>query len=328
MLFLNKDDIAKTGQNIIQAAVKSAYESVINKNYNMPDRVHVADDQNMLLLMPCFSGDFFATKLVSVFPGAQEHGQPVVNGVMVLSDNVTGKPLGILDGAALTAHRTGAVGGLAVKLLTPENIDTAGIFGAGVQGLSQARFLLFNRKIKKLYLYDLNPAAAADMASVLKQEFLETESVICDDPEMLVEKSDVIIAATTSKNPLFEITAKGARGKTFISIGSFRPDMQEFPNQIIKTADAVFVDTQFAAEESGDIAIPLKNNVIGKEKIKEFALLLDEDRGEEARSLLAQGLENKTVLFKSVGMALFDLSVASAIYKLAKKNNIGQKLNF
>jgi ornithine cyclodeaminase/alanine dehydrogenase-like protein (mu-crystallin family) len=318
MLFLNKYAIGKMDHKIIQGAVEQAYQLVLNKKYNMPDRMHVSDKENTLLLMPCFSENFFATKLVSVFPEAQQHGQPAVNGVMVLSDNVSGKPLAIMDGAAITAQRTGAVGGLGVKFLTLKTIETAGILGAGVQGLNQARYLLLNRKIKTLYVYDLNPDAAKGMIKTLKQKFLDVEYVIAKSPNQLVEYSRVIIAATTSRKPLFEVTSDLAMRKTFISIGSFQPDMQEFPNTVIATADEVFVDTLFAAKESGDIAIPLKENIVGKDKIKEFASLFKK----------STDCENKTFFFKSVGMALFDLTVAAAIYEFALKNNIGQRLDF
>lgn len=318
MLFLNKVAIGEIDQTSIQTAVETAYRLVLNKTYNMPDRMHVADGQNMLLLMPCFTDKFFATKLVSVFPEAQKHGHPAVNGVMVLADNLTGQPLAIMDGAALTAQRTGAVGGLAVKRLTSESLETAGILGAGVQGLSQARYLLFNRKIKTLYIYDVYADGAIRTAGILKKEFPDVQYVIAEDPVLLVKNSRVIIAATTTRKPLFEITPDLARGKTFISIGSFRPDMQEFPNVVAQTAEDIFVDTLFAAEESGDLVNPLKDHAIEKDKIKEFAGVLEKK----------SPWDNRTVLFKSVGMALFDLTVASAIYERALKEKIGQVLDF
>ncbi len=318
MLFLNKDAIDKIGQNVIQTAVEKSYELVLNNEYNMPNRMHVADNENTLLLMPCFSKKYFATKLVSVFPEAQKHGQPAVNGVMVLSDNISGQPLAIMDGAAITAQRTGAVGGLGVKFLSSQKVRAAGILGAGVQGLSQARYLLFNRKIKTLYIYDLNKESGQSMARALKDEYPDVEYVITSDSNHLVEKSSVIIAATTSCKPLFEINSNAILGKTFISIGSFRPDMQEFPNTVIANADEIFVDTMFAAKESGDIANPIKDKVVKIKKIQEFAKVLEKNTS----------FENKTILFKSVGMALFDLTVASAIYQMAVKENIGQELKF
>ena len=318
MLFLNKSEIRKLDQNIIQSSVEKAYEIMLSKDFHLPDRMHISDGQNSLLLMPCFSGQYFATKLVSVFPEAAKHGQPAVNGVMVLSDNISGQPLAVMDGAAITAQRTGAVGGLGVKLLTPEKIKTAGVLGAGVQGLSQARYLLFNRKIQTLYLYDLNPGMAEQMIKKLKQEFFEVEYVITKTAEELVEESRVIIAATTSHTPLFNAEPENIRGKTFISIGSYRPDMKEFPDTVIESADEVFVDTFFAIKESGDIATPLKKQAAIREKIKEFSSLFEKNTY----------AENRTIFFKSVGMGLFDLAVSSAIYHVAIEKKIGQIIDF
>ncbi len=318
MLSISKRDIHKVDQRLIQNAVKKAYELVLNNSYNMPDRIHVENEQNTLLLMPCFCNEFFVTKLVSVFPDALEFDQPVVNGVLVLADNRTGSPLAIMDGAAITAQRTGAVGGLGVALLTPEHIETAGILGAGVQGLSQARYLLFNRRIRKLWIKDLSLVAANKMARILKEAFPQVTYVTTDNSEELVKSSQLIIAATTSRKPLFKDDPSLVKGKTFISIGSFRPEMKEFPDAVISTADHVYVDTLFAAKESGDICIPLENKVVKPEKIKAFTSLV-------AKPI---DLENKTLFFKSVGMALFDLTVATAVYELALKEKIGQALDF
>ncbi|WP_022663746.1 ornithine cyclodeaminase family protein [Desulfospira joergensenii] len=322
MLYLNKESISQIDRSMIQEAVRHAYHLVLDKAFNMPDRMHVADNENMLLLMPCFSEKYFATKLVSVFPEAGKHGLPAVNGVLVLCDNLTGQPLAFMDGAAVTAERTGAVGGLGVDCLAPDKAATAGIFGAGVQGRSQARYLLLNRPVTTLWVHDLFPEASQKMVKDLESEFPDLEFKIARDPLELVRESQIIIAATTTKNPLFEIPADRVsdltRSKTFVSIGSFRPDMKEFPDPVILAADTVYVDTPFAAQESGDICIPLKGGIIGKEKIEEFASLMKNPVPREG----------KTYFFKSVGMALFDLAVASAVYDFAVKESIGQDLSW
>ena len=318
MLFISKKDIGKIDQDVIQNSVRKAYELVLNNTYNMPDRIHVENGQNTLLLMPCFSNEFFATKLVSVFPDAPKFNHPAVNGVLALSDNRTGQPLAIMDGAAITAARTGAVGGLGVALLTPANIETAGILGAGVQGLSQAKYLLFNRQVSELWIGDLNLAAADKMAQTLKKLFPQVTYVTTDNSEELVKASQLIIAATTSQQPLFADDPCLVKGKTFISIGSFKPEMKEFPDAVISMADHVYVDTLFAAKESGDICIPLEKGVVTPEKINAFASLLENPIP----------LENKTIFLKSVGMGLFDLTVASAVYKLAMEKKMGQILDF
>ena len=318
MRFFNKQAIESLDPEDIQKAVAHAYSLVLDNDFHMPDRVHVPQAENTLLLMPCFAGDYFATKLVSVFPGAAASGLPVVNGIVMLADNHTGAPLAIMDGAALTARRTGAVGGLAVACLTPENIRTAGIIGAGVQGLSQAQFLLYNRKITTLWVADLHQEAARAMVETLQTTHPHVSFQVAGTARDLVDACQVVICATTSTQPVFEAAPAEVKGKTFISIGSFTPKMKELPDAVITAADAVYVDTPFAAQESGDICIPLKNQVVSRNKIQPFAQLVRHPVDTEG---------DKTWFFKSVGMALFDLTVASAVYRLGKEKNLGQVLD-
>lgn len=322
MLFLNKTDLSCLDRRLIQTAVRKAYTLILDNAYNMPDRMHVKDKDNTLLLMPCFSGNYFATKLVSVFPEAAQKGMPAVNGVLALNDNTTGQPLAVMDGAALTAERTGAVGGLGVDLLTRKEIGTAGIFGAGVQGYSQVRYLLLNRDVNEVIIMDLYKEAVERMIQSLSEEFSSVKFSAAASPSALVEKAEVIIAATTTKTPLFDAEPDLIKGRTFISIGSFLPDMKEFPDVVIEQADHVFVDTPFAAKESGDICQPLSMGVT-QDKIVPFAGLVN-----NPVTLENPDGSSKTIFFKSVGMALFDLSVASAVYEAAVEQNLGTKLVF
>jgi ornithine cyclodeaminase/alanine dehydrogenase-like protein (mu-crystallin family) len=55
---------------------------------------------------------------------------------------------------------------------------------------------------------------------------------VLDDPQELVKKSEIVIAATTSDLPVFSAAGQDISGKTFISIRFFRPDMQEFSNEM------------------------------------------------------------------------------------------------
>jgi len=248
---------------------------------------------------------------------ASAKGLPVVNGMLALADNKTGQPLAVMDGAAVTAERTGGVGGLAVSVLTASGLKSAGIFGAGVQGLSQAKYLLMNREIKSLMISDINPQAAEAMAQSLSKSYPNVGFVVANADE-LVQSSELIIAATTTTTPLFSDDPDLVRGKTFMSIGSFRPDMKEFPDAVIRTADHIYVDTPFAAKESGDLCIPLERRIVEKERILPFSDVIGSND---------LGQDSSTTFFKSVGMALFDLSVASTLYELAVKNNVGVELD-
>ncbi len=316
MRFFNQETIDRIPYDVIQKAVEQAYLMQSAQKFHMPDRIHVPQKENTLLLMPCFGDAYMATKLVTVFPKAPESGFPVVNGMVILANNHTGQPLAILDGAALTARRTGAVGGLATACLSPDSVHTAGVIGAGVQGRSQAAFLLFNRQIDTLWVWDVNPAAAQDMAREIQAVWPQVTCRVAKSARDLVSRSQVVIAATTSTKPVFDADVSDIRGKTFISIGSFTPQMKELPDAVIKGADAVYVDTLFAIEESGDICQPLENQVVSREKILAFASVVQQP----------ENLRGTTFFFKSVGMALFDLTVAAAVFEWGIKENQGQEL--
>jgi ornithine cyclodeaminase/alanine dehydrogenase-like protein (mu-crystallin family) len=316
MYYFNQAAIDRVPLDLIQKAVEQAYHLQQTNACRMPDRIHVPDRENTLLVMPCFSDAFVATKLVTVFPQAPDSGFPVVNGMVILADNHTGQPLAILDGAALTARRTGAVGGLAIACLTQDSVKTAGIIGTGVQGRSQAEFLLFNRRIKTLWLADVNQAAAHNMARDIGDTHPNVTCRIAESTRQLMKDSQVVIAATTSSVPVFEADPSDVTGKTFISIGSFTPEMKEFPDAVIQGADAVYVDTLFAAKESGDICRPLAEQIIPRDKIQAFSSVLERSVDTEAR----------TVFFKSVGMALFDLTAAAAVFAWGREQKQGQQL--
>ncbi|UCG28553.1 MAG: hypothetical protein JSV24_04120, partial [Bacteroidales bacterium] len=113
MLCISADDIVKavSCQELVMAVEKAMimYEK---EEFYMPQRMHLDYKGNILLLMPCFTPESMATKLVSLFPGNLEKGKPVINGIVILNDAETGEPLAVFNGAKLTAVRTGAVGGV------------------------------------------------------------------------------------------------------------------------------------------------------------------------------------------------------------------------
>ncbi len=103
-------------QNITIEDVLSSIEKALliqeSGKFSQPDRIHLGKDENPFLLMPCFKEDYFSTKLITVYPKNSEIGEAVTQGVTLLNDIKTGKPLALLNGTYLTALRTGCVGGV------------------------------------------------------------------------------------------------------------------------------------------------------------------------------------------------------------------------
>lgn len=320
MLILNESDILKSIDfTQLLEAVEKAFLLQEQGGYFMPDRMHMEYRGNTQLLMPAFTEDYFATKLVSLFPNNHKHDKPSLYGAVILNDGHTGEPLALLNGSRLTALRTAAVGALGLAYTTPKNIQSLGLAGAGIQGFNLVMLACAVRTIRKVAIYDPFHKDLNSFIDSLAAYLPDVDLYEVKHPDELVIQSEAIITATTSNTTVIPEDEALTNGKHFIGIGSFRPEMQEYPTGLISRIDQIIIDTPLALKESGDLAIPLGKGLIKKENIHTLGKLIT---GEISID------DSKTTFFKSVGMALFDLLTAEIIYTNARKYNIGQEVNF
>jgi ornithine cyclodeaminase/alanine dehydrogenase-like protein (mu-crystallin family) len=286
-------------------AMEHAFLDSASGKVEVPKRLHIDRDHNTHLLMPCFGEEYFSTKLVSVFPKNLLKKRPVIYGTVVLNDGQTGKPLAVLDGSKLTAMRTAAVGSVGIKHLAPESSTTLGIIGLGIQGFHQALFACETRPIKELRILDRSREIMDRFAERFSAFFKNVRVIPCRSALELCLGSDIVITATGSHHPVVPATGSWWKGKMLVGIGSYKPQMREFPEELLGDMDQIFVDTLHGLEEAGDLVQPLKSGVITKEKVVPLDAVL-------SGSVPAEG---DTRFFKSVGMAAFDLYGAMLVYK-------------
>lgn len=275
-----------------------------------PLRTTVYRDKNSLMLMPSLADDFWGLKVLTLYPGNPQKGYPFIHGVVLLTDAETGEIIAMFNGAALTALRTGAVGGLGVRTLARNDVSRLGLIGAGVQGYWQVRFACSARKFREIIIYD---AVESRLPGYKKRIFDATgvEVKIALNTSDVVENSDVVLTATNSTTPLFN---KNFEGRCFIGIGSYKPEMREYPDEIFANADGVYVDTLHALDETGDLITPIEKGFIKKSGIRP----LTEALGKEPA--------NGTFVYKSVGGAEFDLFTAKKIFEI--RENFGEYVEF
>ncbi len=119
-----------------------------------------------------------------------------------------------------------------------------------------------------------------------------------------------VTTATTSADPVLPESADLLRGRHFVGIGSHQPHVREFPGTLYTLIENVYIDTQDALQESGDIIVPLANGWITKEQVKTSGGYISQQK-EDDRT------RDETTFFKSVGMALFDVCVSKLVYDRA-----------
>jgi ornithine cyclodeaminase len=191
-----------------------------------------------------------------------------------------------------------------------------GIIGSGVQAYYQALYAASVRELQNIYVFDILADKCRDFAKLLQERLPKIKAQPAESAEELIKKSDIIVTVTPSSRPVIPDSVELLEGKHFVGIGSYKPTMQEYPRSIFQLLDKIYIDVDFAKEESGDLIIPCKNGWYSEEKIQTLYPAIQENSIER----------NKTTFYKSVGMALFDILVADNIYQKALERNIGQNI--
>ena len=193
------------------------------------------------------------------------------------------------------------------------------MIGCGVQGIHQAVFACSVRSLSTVHYLHRSDEGATRLTSFLDSYFPGVSIVASHSPEELLSKTNVVITATPSTEPVLPNEENLLKGKHFISIGSYKPSMQELPDAVYKLAGKLFIDSEFARVEAGDCINPVKNKILKESDIYTIGKILTKEQTVDV---------HQTTVYKSAGMAVFDLFVAQAMYEKAIKSKIGIRVDF
>lgn len=287
-------------------AVEDAYRAVSGHRDRSPSRTHVPLPNGDLLLMPgVLDGvDGRTVKVVTVMPQNAAAGRPTVQAAVLWLDAETGEPLSMLDGATLTAMRTGAASGVATRLLARPDAACLAVIGAGAQAPWQVRAVLAARPIRSVMIHAPSAERREALAATLAEELGPALSVAAvADAREAVAAADVICCATTASQPVF--AADWVRPGTHVNgVGAFRLGMVELPPAIFARAGLVAVDARAAARaEAGDVMAAVEAGVLRFEEVVEI--------GEVDGSWASDRDPAAITVFKSVGLAAQDVAAAA-----------------
>lgn len=325
MLILNSRQMweAVTMKDLM-AAVEEAYRVHKSGEYLMPDRFIAARDKDLMMYMPCFTQKAIGTKMLAEFPDNPKYNLPYLNGLMLLNDSKTGLPKAVMNGNTITAMRTSAAGGVALKYLSAENCSSAGLVGCGVQGLHQLLFACYVRPVKDIYLYD---AFKKDLSGFIEDFYAKSgrrdvNFHICDDTRTLAENSQILITATQTTEPLFPDDDDLLRGKCILAFGSWRPERRELPDAVHRLVKNIYTELPYACEESGDLRIPLEKGLLTADRVLYMEDLVADTKNGRPHS------HSETRCFKSVGMGIYDVCTAQLIFEKAAEKHIGTEIEW
>ncbi len=243
------------------------------------------------LVMPGRVGENVGVKVVSTVPGKP-------SGMVVVFDG-DGVPVGIVDGPAITAIRTGAIAGLATDILAPFDASRFAMIGAGAMARDQIAAVLAVRDIDTITVWSRERSKACALAK-------EVGGTCADTPDEAVSGATIVTTATPSTRPLFGDSALERRVHVN-AVGAFTPEMVEIPAAFVRDAYVVVDDIKAAAAEAGDL------------------ILANRTPDAAMRDLLTEPRprHHDRTLFKSVGVASQDVAAAVVALANAEKMELG-----
>ncbi|MFQ6050073.1 MAG: alanine dehydrogenase [Candidatus Hydrothermarchaeota archaeon] len=300
----------------VMEVVEEAFSAYAKNEAEMPPKSYIYYPKGDLRTMPAYLkyNETSGVKIVNVHTGNVD--LPTVMAILELIDPNTGFPLAIMDATRITAYRTGAAGGIAIKYLSRDDSKTIGLVGAGVQARTQLLAALKIREMENVFVYDIRKEASLEFQKFAQELGLNTR--VCSGISEVTENCDVLITATPVRRPIVNSVSPGTH---INAIGADAPGKQEINPDIIKRAKIVIDDWEQACH-SGEINVPLSKGILKKEDI--YGTLGEICAG------IKEGRVNddEITLFDSTGLAIQDVSTGYFIYKEAVKRNIGQWIKF
>ena len=150
------------------------------------------------------AADLLGIKWVAGFGGNHEAGLPSISALVVLNDPATGIPVAIVDGAVITAERTAAVSGVAIRALPPTVRDRPvriGLVGAGVQGRSHVEVFAHVLPDAQLAVFDRHQERAETLVAAAREVPGITDARVVPSAEACVADADVVVTAASFTTP-------------------------------------------------------------------------------------------------------------------------------
>lgn len=274
--------------------------------------LHFGDEHNWLGIMPASVDGALGAKVVAVVPANAACGVTTHPAAIVLLDAQTGKLAALLDAASLTLLRTAAVSAVSLRYMAHPDARKLAILGSGAQARSHIEAFRAIRRFDSIRAW--SPAREH-----LEAFAGETGVTPVASPRECVDGADVILLATSSAIPVVDGDWV-AQGAHIVSIGAYQPSMREMDPALLARGRLIVDSRAGALAESGDIIQGIREGWFNEAHIAG-------ELGEVvAGSIAGRTSPDEITIFKSLGMAVEDLSAARLAFSRAKELGRGVEI--
>jgi alanine dehydrogenase len=258
-----------------------------------------------------FSAGFLAMKQYTYVKGKLRFLVP-------LYEMSTGELLALIEADYMGQLRTGAASGVATKYLARKDSRVAAIIGTGGQARTQLEAIAAVRKLESARAFGRDAVKRENFCKKMSEQ-LGIEVRPCASASEAVRGADIVSTATTASQPVI-YGADLSPGVHINAIGANHAHKRELDDEAVASADVIVVDSvEQSRQEAGDLIIAFHGDEIcwtGVRKLSEIV----------AGKASGRTSDTEVTLFKSNGIASWDLAVAMKVYAMAKEKKLGREL--
>jgi N-[(2S)-2-amino-2-carboxyethyl]-L-glutamate dehydrogenase len=330
-LYLSQEDVVAAGGTDMPAVIdviERAFRVKAEGAVFMPPKVMItwSDEpgteelHGRIMAMPAYVGgefDVAGLKWIPSVPSNPSRGLPRANALVLLSDRQTGLPLAVMDGTVVSAMRTGAVTGVAVRWLADPAAEVACLLGAGVLAHTQLEALrAVLPALREVRVYDPDGGRAARFAD--RQSAAGGLRVwAAESAEQAVRGAAVLVPATMAVEPSFRPEWLAA-GATVCLVSSL-----DGPPELQAVTDLLVVDDwEHESTHPGRYAERL---------VAAGLLAADGSQAVELAEVVSgrhpgRSDPGQLTVISPVGLAMDDVSAAMHVYRNARRQGLGTTL--
>src|SRR3712207_1166692 len=239
-------------------------------------------------------------------------GMDDVRFVVLLFETRRAELAAVIEANRLGQLRTGAASGVAAKHLARAGARTLGVIGCGWQAESQVALI-------REAVPTIERVVAYCRTEARLREFCARVGAEPGESHRDAGEQDVVVTATTSKDPV--LRGDWLRpGALVCAIGANDPRSRELDNVVLERAAFVCCDSrEQSREESGDLIDPVEAGVLDWLEVHELQEVV-------AGELQGRQSDDDVVVFKSNGIAAWDIAIGAAALERARERGVGREL--
>ena len=232
--------------------------------------------------------------------------------VVLLFETTRAELAAVIDANRLGQLRTGAASGIAAKHLARDGARSLGVIGCGWQAESQVACIRAAvPSIERVVAHCRTPERLARFCAHIGAEPA--------DGQRQAAEQDIVVTVTTSRDPV--LRGEWLRpGALVCAVGANDPRARELDNVVLERAAFVCCDSREQSRiESGDLIDPVEQGVLDWLEVHELQEVV-------AGEVQGRQTPDDIVLFKSNGLAAWDIAMAAAAVARARDRRAGRTL--